>query len=194
VAATTALILASASPRRRELLQELGLRFEVMTAEVSELDAATSPHLEPIELARKNAQRKATALAEQQPGRWVLGADTVVALEGRVFGKPVSLDQAREFLEALSGRTHEVITGCALRMPNGEEEVFHEVSRVTFQILSDKIIRRYLAEVPVLDKAGAYALQEHGEWIIGHVEGSRTNVIGLPMELLGRVFQKHGLL
>jgi septum formation protein len=211
------IILASASPRRRELLAEMGVPFAVVTADITEHDEKSAPHLAPAELACENARGKALAVAALHPGRWVLGADTVVALERRVhrvranvetdtsvdlghslearlFGKPASLDEAREFLRALSGQTHEVITGCALFAPNGETEIFHEVTRVTFHALSEEIITRYLAEVSVLDKAGAYALQEHGEWIIERVEGSRTNVIGLPTELLERVFRKRGLI
>jgi len=188
------IILASGSPRRRQLLSELGISFQVVTADVSELDATTSPHLTPAELARENARLKAVAVMKLKPGSWVLGADTVVVLDGRLFGKPASQEEAREFLQALSGCTHEVITSCALIAPNGEEEVFHETSKVTFRDLSDEIIERYLTEVSVLDKAGAYALQERGEWIIAQVEGSRTNVIGLPTECLGKVLKKRGLL
>jgi len=188
------IILASASPRRRELLSGMGVRFEVVTADVREHDAESSPHLAPADLARENARRKAQAVAALQPGRWVLGADTVVALEKRVLGKPDSVEQARHFLVVLSGQTHEVITGCALIAPNGEAEIFHEISRVTFHVLTGDAVARYLAEVAVLDKAGAYALQERGEWIIERVEGSRANVIGLPTEALERVFKKRGLL
>jgi len=192
----TDLILASASPRRRELLGALGISFEVATVEMPELDATTSPHLSPVELACENAQRKARAVAQtgRGAGRWVLGADTVVALDGRLFGKPASLDEARAFLQALSGHTHEVITGCALIAPDGAEEIFHGVTQVTFRALTPEVIDRYLTEVKVLDKAGAYALQERGEWIIERVEGSSTNVVGLPTEQLERILKKHGLL
>ena len=188
------IILASASPRRRELLGGMGVRFEVVTAEVCEHDAESAPHLAPVELARENARQKAEAVAARQSGRWVLGADTVVDLEKVVLGKPASLDEARKFLVMLSGQTHEVVTGCALVAPDGGVEIFHDISRVTFLVLSDATIERYLAEVNVLDKAGGYALQELGEWIIERVEGSRANVIGLPTELLERVFKKHRLL
>src|SRR5271163_1463429 len=165
----------------------MGIRFEVVTTDVSEHDAKSAPHLAPADLARENARRKAQAVAALRPGRWVLGADTVVALEKRVLGKPDSIEQARDFLAALSGRTHEVITGCALIAPDGAAEIFHEISRVTFHVLTGETIARYLAEVNVLDKAGAYALQERGEWIIERVEGSRANVIGLPTEALEKV-------
>jgi septum formation protein len=188
------IILASGSPRRRELLGQMGVRFQVITADVRELDAQSSPLLSPAELATENARLKAQAVADRHPVRWILGADTVVALEGRIFGKPASLDQAREFLRALSGRTHEVITGCALIAPEGNAEYFHTISQVTFHTLTDATIALYLAKVPVLDKAGAYALQDCGEWIVEKVVGSRANVIGLPTEALEQVLQKRGLL
>jgi septum formation protein len=188
------LILASGSPRRRELLREMGMEFEVITAGVEELDAGSAPGLAPAELAIANAKLKAGAVARLQPGRWILGADTVVALDGRVFGKPASREEAGDFLRALSGRTHEVITGGVLRGPDGGEDVFHEISRVTFQPLSDEVIARYLGAVQVLDKAGGYALQERGEWIVASVEGSRANVIGLPVEKLSGLFRARGLI
>lgn len=198
------IILASGSPRRRELLDAMGIRFEVVTADVAEHDAESAPHLAPIELACENARQKAEAVARLKPARWVLGADTVVALDQAIFGKPDSIGQAHDFLRALSGKTHEVITGCALAWlsiptgpmvtSGGEIEIFHATTRVTFRPLTDEIIARYLAAVNVLDKAGAYALQEHGDWIIDRVEGSRNNVIGLPTESLERVFRRRGLL
>jgi septum formation protein len=183
------LLLASASPRRRELLAAAGVAFEVAATEVVELEASSG--LPPARLAEENARLKARAAARAE--RWVLGADTVVALAGRIFGKPGSLDQAREFLRALSGRAHEVITGCALVGPGGAEHVFHEVTRVTFQALTDETIKRYFAAVHVLDKSGGYALQEKGEWIVESVEGSRSNVVGLPVERLLAVLTELGL-
>jgi septum formation protein len=188
------IILASASPRRRELLAEMGVQFEVVTADVRELDSISSPQLTPADLAWENARLKANAVRAVRPGFWVLGADTVVALGDRIFGKPASTDQAKEFLRFLSGRTHEVITGCALVNPDGEEVLFRVGSNVTFRSFTDATIELYLREVHVLDKAGAYALQEHGEWIIERVEGSRTNVIGLPTEKLESVLKSRGLL
>jgi septum formation protein len=185
------LLLAGASPRRRELLAAAGIAFEVVGVTVAELDAASAPHLNAVQLAEANAALKARAAARL--GRWVLGADTVVALNGRIFGKPATLDEAREFLRALSGATHEVVTGCALIGPDGAETIFHETTRVTFRALSGEMIDRYLAEVPVLDKAGAYGLQERGELIVEAVEGSRANVIGLPVEKLVPLLRERGL-
>ncbi len=174
----------------------MGVPFEVVSADIREHDEVSSPHLQPIDLARENARLKAEAVAQTEigKGRWVLGADTVVALGNRLFGKPAHRDEARDFLHALSGHTHEVISGCALLDPDRRLTLFHDVTRVTFHTLTDDVIDRYLAEVHVLDKAGAYAMQERGEWIIERVEGSRTNVIGLPTEALEKVLLQHGLL
>ena len=191
----TEIILASGSPRRRELLGAMGARFEVVTADVPELDGRFRPATRTVRAGRlENARIKAGAVAKIRPGRWVLGADTVVALDGRLFGKPASQDEAAIFLHTLSGRTHEVITGCALISPMGGAEFFHETAQVTFLELSPETITRYLDAVNVLDKAGAYALQQHGDWIIAGVEGSRSNVIGLPTEALETILLRHGLL
>jgi len=187
-------ILASGSPRRRELLAEMGVAFEVVTSDVPELDAISSPGMPPVGLAQENARRKALAVAALHSDRWVLGADTVVTLDNCSLGKPISLDEARLFLEKLGGREHEVVTACALIEPTGKRHEFYDATKVTFRKLSPEIIESYLAKVHVLDKAGAYALQEQGEMIIERVEGSRTNVVGLPTELLAKYFQAAGLL
>ncbi len=176
------------------MLTALGLTFDVVTAEVTELDGTTAPHLSPAGLATENARLKAGAVAQRMPGRWVLGADTVVTLAGRIFGKPGSPAEAREFLRSLGGKKHEVITGVVLLDPAGRPEQFHDISVVTFRPLTGDDIARYLAEVDVLDKAGGYALQERGEWIVAGVEGSRSNVIGLPVEKLSALLHARGLL
>jgi len=165
--------------------------FEVAEAPVTEFTAATAPGRDPATLAEMNASLKAGAAAV--PGRWTLGADTVVARHGRIYGKPASLQEAREFLRALSGGAHEVITGCVLLGPLGERMQFHEATRVVFHELDDTVIDRYLAQVPVLDKAGAYGLQEKGELLVERVEGSRPNVIGLPVERLLPLLRERGL-
>ncbi|MCE0483769.1 MAG: Maf family protein [Methylacidiphilales bacterium] len=189
----TEIILASASPRRRELLRQLGVPFEVVTADVRELDEDSSS-LSPADLACENARLKAEAVAKLRPDRWVLGADTVVALEQKLLGKPDSLDQAHDFLWVLSRKKHQVITGCALISPENETVLFHEISSVVFKPLTEEIITDYLRQVHVLDKAGGYALQEQGDLIIECVEGSSSNVIGLPVELLEKIFKARGLL
>ena len=169
------------------------IEFEVRTAAVSELECGGAHGLTAADLALANAFLKARAVAKTNPGRRILGADTVVVLENQVFGKPANLAAAKIILRTLSGRTHRVITGCVLLDPERGEDAFAEESRVTFKPLTEEMIDRYLAAVDVLDKAGAYALQERADLIIGNVEGSRDNVIGLPTERLAVLFRRLGL-
>jgi septum formation protein len=188
------IILASGSPRRRELLGKLGVRFEVVTADVEELMPATTR--DPRNIAQHNAKIKAQAVANVRPGRWILGADTIVVLGERLLGKPPTLAAAHEYLAALSGHTHEVITGCCLIDPDPKEDPlsFSDTSRVTFHDLSAETIANYLTAVHVLDKAGGYALQEHGDWLVAGIEGSRDNILGLPTERLRSLLVRRGLL
>jgi septum formation protein len=176
------LVLASASPRRRQLLAEQGYDFTVAPAEIEEI---APPHLTPGEIVLWNARAKAQAIARQQPLGIVLGVDTLVAFEGRVFGKPRDLDEAFEMVSAMSGRAHEVFSGvCLARAATHEERNFVEITRVHFRPLNAAQIRTYLARIGPLDKAGAYAAQDDRGELIDHVEGSFSNVIGLPMERL----------
>jgi septum formation protein len=186
------IILASGSPRRRELLAKMGVKFEIVTADVEEHMPRETD--DASKLAMNNAVLKARAAAKLRPDRWILGADTIVVLDKRVLGKPSTPGVAHEYLEALSGRTHTVVTGCSLIAPDHTNHMFSDSSRVFFRPLTSEIIDKYLAAVHVLDKAGAYALQEHGEWLVERVEGSRDNVLGLPTEVLRRVLARHGLL
>jgi septum formation protein len=178
------LVLASASPRRRELLEAAGLRFTVLPASIDE-DAVTAPT--PEALARLLAEGKARAAAGARAGgapAVVLGADTVVALaSGRLLGKPRDRAEAGEHLRALSGTTHRVVTGVCLLGPGpGEAEVFHAVSRVTMRALGEDEIRAYADGGEGMDKAGGYALQAGADRFVTGVEGSRSNVVGLPVE------------
>jgi len=174
-----ALILASASPRRRELLTQAGIAFEVLPSDVPEVPR-------PGEVAEAFAQRaareKALQIAAQRPGTYVLGADTVVAVDDLIFGKPVDPDDARRMLRALSGRTHRVLTAVALVEPNGELQEIVVYSEVEFQALSPEAIEAYLLTGEPFDKAGAYAVQGIGGQFVAQVRGSLSNVIGLPME------------
>ncbi len=174
------LVLASASPRRRELLEEAGFVFEVVVSPAEELHDATMPL---AELCERNAAAKALAVAHQHPDAAVVGADTLVWINGEPLGKPRDLEEAREMLEKLSGRTHTVCTGVCVA-GGGRIECFHELTAVTFRELDEGMIRRYFERVNPLDKAGAYAVQEHGEMVVSEVRGDYSNVVGLP---LGRV-------
>jgi septum formation protein len=173
------LILASASPRRSQLLRSAGIEFVVLPAHVNELDAE---HLTPHETAQINAHRKARALAKRHPDALVLGADTVVCVGSRQFGKPANLADARRFLGELQGRTHEVVTGvCLLRQRRHEECLFAVSTLVTLRRLTPVAIRDYLSLANPLDKAGAYGIQEHGHLIVEALDGSYSNVVGLPV-------------
>jgi len=184
------LILASGSPRRAEILSQEGYQFQIAVAEVQE---AAEPQLSPRELALLNAYRKARAIAKRYPDKLVLGADTVVALEGCYFGKPRTLDEARQFLRTLSGRTHQVVTGvCLIQQRIHRQKLFVDVTDVTFKKLSEKEIDEYLATIDPLDKAGGYAIQEQGDRIVAEVHGSRSNVIGLPLEKLEQALSQLG--
>lgn len=176
------LILASGSPRRRELLARLGVRFRVVTSSVREVGSgALAPH----EVCLANAGAKALAVARRHPGALVLGADTEVALGVRVFGKPRNRREAAAFLSALAGRTHQVITGvCLVCLDRHLRRSFAETTHVTLHPLTSRQVRDYLRAIDPLDKAGAYAIQDRGEWIVEAIEGSLSNVIGLPVGAL----------
>jgi septum formation protein len=182
----TRLVLASASPRRRELLGQLGLRFDVSAADI---DETPYPGEAAGDYVLRLAREKARAVAARVPGAWVLAADTTVALGGELLGKPRDAAEAREMLGRLSGRTHEVHTGVALAGPPVEHALV-VCSRVTFRALSAAEIAWYAGSGEPLDKAGSYAIQGKGGFLVASVEGSPTNVIGLPLgetlELLGR--------
>jgi septum formation protein len=191
-AATPSLILASASPRRRELLSALGVDFEVVVADVTEHE---DERLDPRVMVARNAALKADAVAARHPGRWVLGADTTVFCDGLALNKPADVAAARAMLRRLAGRAHTVFTGVALRHgTNGVCADHGAETRVIFRAFGDEVIERYLAAVPVLDKAGAYAIQDHGEWLVEQIEGELSNVIGLPQALVKGLLQRYGLL
>jgi septum formation protein len=176
------LILASASPRRVELLRQLHVQFRTVPSEVEEIhhDQFTA-----VELARLNAYRKARSVARQFPEALVLGADTLVYLGTRLFGKPADLVGARRMLHELQGRIHQVVTGvCLMHWRSRRRRVFAESTDVRFKPLSSEQIDRYLASINPFDKAGAYAIQEGGESLVEEVSGSYSNVVGLPMERL----------
>ncbi len=174
------LILASVSPRRVELLRQLGVAFEVVPSDAHEL---ADDYLSPYELCQLNAHRKARSVAKRFPDALVLGADTLVFLNREIFGKPANLTEARQMLARLQGRTHQVITGVSLiHLRRHRERIFAVSTDVRFRSLDPSQVRNYLSHIDPLDKAGAYAIQEHGELIIEEISGSYSNVVGLPVE------------
>lgn len=182
------LILASASPRRQELLGKMGLEFEVVPADIDEEALHEGV---PEEDAPRAAMAKARAVAGRFNEGLVLGADTMVVLDGVIFGKPADREQARRFLNTLSGRTHIVYTGVALvDISSGSEESILETTPVTFRALSEEEIERYLDTPDPYDKAGAYGIQSGGRAFIQKIDGDFFNVMGLPVKrvikMLGR--------
>ncbi len=176
------LILASASPRRAELLRQLGVEFAVVAGQPEEIQPE---HLSPHEIAQINAYRKARVIAKQHPDALVLGADTIVCLGRTLLGKPADFEEACLMLARLQGRTHEVVTGvCLMHLRVHRQQVFAASTAVTFRHLHAGQIRRYLSRIDPLDKAGAYAIQEEGDAIVKQISGSFSNVVGLPVERL----------
>jgi septum formation protein len=188
------LILASASPRRQELLGLLALPFEVIPSRVDEtaLVDELGERVSPAEMARRLADFKAADVAAHHPDALVLGADTVVVLGDAVLGKPVSPDDARRMLALLSGRTHQVITGIALRGP-GVAASDAVSTDVTFREITPREIEAYVATGEPMDKAGAYALQGRAAVLIEGIRGDYTNVVGLPIPRLATLLRRQGI-
>lgn len=183
------LLLASGSPRRRDLLAAAGFKFEIVVPQVAEVSRSD---FSLREITSWNALRKGLAVARRHPAAVVLAADTLVALEGEVIGKPADLHEARRILARLSGRKHDVATGVFLgHLARGEVETFTVVSQVIFQPWGVHEIEHYLSEIDPLDKAGAYAAQ--GRAIVRRIVGSRSNVIGLPMEKIRPALARFGI-
>ncbi|HLY85616.1 MAG TPA: nucleoside triphosphate pyrophosphatase [Gaiellaceae bacterium] len=170
------LLLASTSPRRREILEQLRIPFDLVAPEYEETEDDPVAH----------ALGKARSVLAEAGGRPVVGCDTEVVLDGRVFGKPAGPEEAEEMLERLAGRTHEVVSGLALITPMWEE-VRHEVTRVTFRGLTPRDIGRYVASGEWEGRAGGYAIQGEGAALVERIEGDYLNVVGLPVTLLVRL-------
>jgi septum formation protein len=185
------LILASASPRRKELLAELGVAFAVVPAGVTEHEA---PDADPRAMVRHNAALKADWVAARHPDALVLGADTTVFVDNTALNKPRDLAEARAMLRRLAGRAHTVFTGLALRRRCDGLALDEGVaSEVDFKPLTEADIDAYLGRVHVLDKAGAYAIQECGELIVAGWRGSYSNIVGLPQETTKQLLTRAGL-
>ena len=175
------LLLASRSPQRRAILEQLGIPFEVVAPQWEELAG------EPTETVRANALGKARSVAPGGPGaRPVLGVDTEVVVDGRVFGKAENEAEAEAMLEALAGRTHEVVSGLCLITP-GWEVVEHEVTKVTFRPLDARDLAAYVSFGEWEGRAGAYSVQGRGSALVERIEGDYLNVVGLPVALLVRL-------
>ena len=185
------LVLASGSPRRRELLSQAGFAFKVIVPSVTE---SAHSYLTGRELTVCNAARKALAVANVQRDSIVVGADTLVVLEGEVIGKPRDLAHAAAILHRLSGRTHQVISAVFICAGRARMRIcFHVISDVQFRKLSSRAIDSYLALIDPLDKVGAYAAQSEGAHIIAEIRGSYSNVIGLPMAETTRALRRFGI-
>jgi septum formation protein len=183
------LVLASGSPRRKELLTEAGFPF---TIDVPAVDESATRALTIRELTNYNATRKAIAVSRRHRNAVVLGADTLVALENEPIGKPRDISEAMQTLRRLSGREHQVCSAVAL-VRGRQMRTFHVISHVLFHPLTDEQIAVYLSKIDPLDKAGAYAAQGHGAEIIQRLRGSYSNVVGLPMEETSRALAAFGL-
>jgi septum formation protein len=183
------LILASRSPRRAELLQSLGVEFEVSPSKVEEI---TDPEQSPEQNAIHIARDKARWVARQNPDSYVLGADTMVVLDQEIIGQPTDEKDACRILSKLVGKQHRVITGVVLITPAAEEYETAVISTVSIKSVSENEIRTYVATGEPLDKAGAYAIQGEGSFLVECWEGSWSNIVGLPLEALTGLFQQAG--
>ena len=192
------IILASNSPRRKELLKLAGLEFVVDAADIDENIGQEDPE----ELVKELSYRKAYAVAGRHPDAVIIAADTVVALEDTILGKPADPEEAKQMLSLLSGRTHRVLTGVTILMPESrepsqasgddgrwEQKTFCEMTEVTFYNLTDEEMESYIATGEPMDKAGAYGIQGKGALLVKRISGDYNNVVGLPLARLWRVLQ-----
>ena len=183
------IILASQSPRRKDLLTRAGVDFSIVIRDTEELKDASIP---PQELCLHNAAAKAAAVFRDYPDATVIGADTLVFLDGRPLGKPDDEEDARAMLRLLSGRTHRVCTAVSIQSPLGMRDMA-VVTEVTFRELSEEGIRRYMELVRVMDKAGAYGIQGRGCVLVEGIAGNYHNVVGLPTCLLAGMLRQVGI-
>lgn len=183
-------ILASASPRRQQLLREIGLQFDVIPGDVNEdflLDEL------PVDYVTRMSREKSYAIAEQMPDAWVLGADTIVIIDGEVLGKPQTRENAREMLKKLSGREHRVITGFTIVKKSAQTVVSQVVeSSVAFKEIEMDEMEWYINSPEPYDKAGAYAVQGMAGYFVKEIHGSYTNVVGLPLTEVVTVLKEVG--
>jgi nucleoside triphosphate pyrophosphatase len=177
------LLLASTSPQRKAILEQLHIPFDVVAPKYEE---ETPPNGDPLRIVREHARGKARSVADVAEDRPVVGVDTAVVLEGRIFGKPADAAEAEQMLEELSGKTHVVVSGLCLLTP-GWEDVEHETTKVAFRELTPRELGIYVAAGEWEGRAGAYAIQGRGASLVRFVEGDYLNVVGLPAALLVRL-------
>jgi septum formation protein len=180
------LLLASTSPQRKAILEQLHIPFDIVAPTYDEERAADA---DPLHLVREHARGKARSVADIAEDRPVVGVDTAVVLDGRIFGKPVNASEAEEMLEALSGNTHVVVSGLCLLTP-GWEDVEHEATRVAFRALPPRELGTYVATGEWEGRAGGYAIQGRGAALVRSLEGDYLNVVGLPAALLVRLLSE----
>lgn len=182
------IILASQSPRRRMLLEAAGLNFQVLPSQINESDFEA---LAPAAYAKTLAQAKAEDVAKKHPGCWVIGADSIVVIDGKILEKPVSIFDARRMIGLLNGNTHQVLTGYAI-VHAGNAHVFSdvEITEVTFKSMTDEEMKWYVQTPEPYDKAGGYAIQGLGSFMVSRINGSYTNVVGLPVcEVIDQLYR-----
>ncbi|MEJ2658025.1 MAG: Maf family protein [Desulfobacterales bacterium] len=186
------LILASTSPRRRSLLEQAGLKFSVIP---SNIDENKIPLAEPETYARILSEAKADSVSQKYPNKWVIGADTIVLKNGTILGKPETMDDARSMLKQLSGQTHQVLTGYAI-VCKAKNKKFSETIKtdVLFKQLTDEEIEWYIRTKEPFDKAGSYAIQGLGTFLVKSIHGSYTNVVGLPVCEIIEFLIKEGII
>ena len=183
------IVLASASPRRRELLRNAGISFVIQAADISETPRAGEP---PHALAERLAREKAQAVFLTRPNDVVLGADTIVIVDGQILGKPQDGNDAVRMLRLLSGRSHQVVTGVCLKGPQGLEDTRSQTTLVSMAALTEEGIRSYIATGEPMDKAGAYAIQGIASRWISSIAGDYFNVVGLPVALIYSMLSEYG--
>lgn len=183
-------ILASGSPRRRALLDMVGISCEVCIPDIEENTDKTVPS----EIVKDLSLQKALSVATKYPGQAVLAADTIVEIDGRILGKPKTEDEAFSMLKMLSGRTHSVYTGVALIFPDGSRDSFYSETRVTMFDNSDDLIRDYISTGEPMDKAGSYGIQGTGAYLVEKVDGDYGTIVGLPVSIVFRKLREYTLL
>ncbi|WP_262173460.1 Maf family protein [Saccharococcus sp. Marseille-Q5394] len=185
------IILASGSPRRQELLRNLGIRFETMPSDVEEV--ADLEEGDFAEYVQKLAVKKAAAVSEMRSDAFVIAADTIVVFEGEIYPKPSSREQAESFLRKFSGNTHTVFTGVSI-LGSGFSKVFSVETKVTFKELDDQLLKSYVDSGDPMDKAGGYGIQTAGALLVEKIDGDYLNVVGLPLSKLVQILREEGVI